>query len=131
MNNPQFGPTPTWCDPSLIGEVTVDELAANDQPGMFGYIGKYALTGPGRNDWDLALFRDIPLPWFKGESSSVQLRIETYNTFNHPQRTAVNLFCSSTIAPGAPYHGDQNVGNGEVGAAASPRILQLGLKFLF
>jgi hypothetical protein len=57
-----------------------------------------ALTGPGRNDWDLALFRDIPLPWFKGESSSVQLRIETNNTFNHPQRTAVNLFCSSTIA---------------------------------
>jgi hypothetical protein len=100
-------------------------------PACLATSASIALTGSGRNDWDLALFRDIPLPWFKGESSSVQLRIETYNTFNHLQRTAVSLFGSSTIAPGAPYNGDQNVGNGEVGAAARPRILQLGLEFLF
>ncbi len=32
-NDPQFGPTPTWIDPSVIGEVRLDQLPANGQPG--------------------------------------------------------------------------------------------------
>ena len=131
VNDPQFGPTPTWFDPSLLGQVTADQLRADNQPGMFGYIGKYALTGPGRNNWDLALMKNIQTPWFNGEHSSVQFRAESYNTFNHPQWSGINLFCSSTTAPGAPCNGDQNIGNGEVASAARPRILQLGLKFIF
>jgi len=131
VNDPQFGPTPTWFDPSLLGQVTVNQLSADNQPGMFGYIGKSALTGPGRNDWDLALFRNIQVPWFKGEPSSLQFRLETYNTFNHPQWTGVNLFCTGATTPGGPCNGDQNIGNSEVSSAARPRILQLGLKFIF
>ena len=30
--------------PSL--RINLDQLRANNQPGMFGYLGKYALTGP-------------------------------------------------------------------------------------
>jgi hypothetical protein len=131
VNDPQFGPTPTWFDPSVIGQVTVDQLRADNQPGMFGYMGKNPLTGPGRNDWDIAILRNFQAPWFKDEHSSVQFRFETYNSFNHPQWSAVNLFCSSETAPGAPCNGAQNIGNGEVSAAARPRILQLGLKFIF
>jgi hypothetical protein len=131
VNDPQFGPTPTWFDPGLLGQVTVDQLRANNQPGMFGYIGKYALTGPGRANWDLALFRNIQVPWFKGEHSSLQFRAESYNTFNHPQWSGINLSCSGTTTPGGPCNGDQNIGNGEVASAARPRILQLGLKFIF
>jgi hypothetical protein len=131
VNDPQFGPTPTWFDPSVLGQITVPQLSANNQPGMFGYLGKDPLTGPGRNNWDLALLKNFALPWFHGEHSSAQFRLETYNTFNHPQWTAVNLFCSSLTAPGAPCNGSENIGNGEVASAASPRILQLGLKFTF
>jgi hypothetical protein len=131
VDDPQFGPTPTWFDPSLLGQPAISQLYANNQPGMFGYIGKYALTGPGRNDWDLALMKNIQTPWFRGEHSSVQFRAESYNTFNHPQWSSVNLFCSGSTAPGAPCNGDQNIGNGEVASAARPRILQLGLKFIF
>lgn len=131
VDDPQFGPTPTWFDPSLLGQVTVDQLPADNQPGMFGYIGKYAVTGPGRNNWDLALMKNIQTPWFGGEHSSIQFRAESYNTFNHPQWSGINLFCSGTTAPGAPCNGDQNIGNGEVSSAARPRILQLGLKFIF
>ena len=131
VDDPQFGPTPTWFDPSLIGQVTVNQLAANNEPGMFGYMGKYALTGPGRNNWDLAILKNFQLPWFRGEHSTVQFRAESYNTFNHPQWSGVNLFCSSLTAPGAPCNGDQNIGNGEVSSAALPRILQLGLKLNF
>ncbi|MBZ5596329.1 MAG: TonB-dependent receptor [Acidobacteriia bacterium] len=131
VNDPQFGPTPTWFDPSLIGNVTVDQLRADNQPGMFGYMGKYALTGPGRNNWDIAVLRNFQAPWFKSEHSSLQFRFESYNTFNHPQWNGVNLFCSDQTAPGAPCNGDNNVGNGQVSGAARPRILQLGLKFVF
>jgi hypothetical protein len=131
VDDPQFGPTPTWFDPALIGQVTVPQLSANNQPGMFGYMGKYALTGPGRNNWDLAILKNFQVPWFHGEHSSAQFRAESYNTFNHPQWTGVNLFCSSLTAPGAPCNGSQNIGNGEVSSAALPRILQLGLKFIF
>jgi hypothetical protein len=131
VNDPQFGPTPTWFDPSLLGQITVGQLSANNQPGMFGYMGKYALTGPGRNNWDLALMKNFSLPWFKGEHSTLQFRAESYNTFNHPQWSGINLSCSGTTAPGAPCNGDQNIGNGEVAAAARPRILQLGLKLSF
>ncbi len=131
VDDPQFGPTPTWFDPALLGQVTVGQLSANNQPGMFGYLGKNPLIGPGRANWDLALMKNIQVPWFKGEHSSVQFRAESYNTFNHPQWSGVNFFCSGTTTPGGPCNGDQNIGNGEVASAARPRILQLGLKFIF
>jgi hypothetical protein len=131
VDDPQFGPTPSWFDPSVIGQITVPQLSANNQPGMFGYMGKNPLRGPGRNNWDLAVIRNFQTPWFNSEHSSLQFRLESYNTFNHPQWSAVNLFCSSETAPGAPCSGSQNIGNGEVSAASRPRILQLGLKFVF
>ncbi|MFN7998600.1 MAG: carboxypeptidase-like regulatory domain-containing protein [Bryobacteraceae bacterium] len=131
INDPQFGPTTTWFDPAMIGQVTVDQLRADNQPGMFGYMGKNPLRGPGRNNWDIAVLRNFQTPWFNGEHSTLQFRFESYNTFNHPQWSGVNLFCSGETAPGAPCNGDQNIGNGEVSAAARPRILQLGLKFVF
>lgn len=131
IDDPQFGPVPSWFNPALIGQITVPQLYANNEPGMFGYMGRDALTGPGRNDWDVALLRNFTTPWFGGENSSIQFRLESYNTFNHPQWTSVNIFCSSLTAPGAPCNGSENIGNGEVSAAANPRILQLGLKFIF
>jgi hypothetical protein len=131
IDDPQFGPTPGWFNPDLLGQVTVPQLSANNQPGMFGYMGKNTLTGPGRNNWDLALLKNFQLPWVHSEHSSMQFRAESYNTFNHPQWTSVNFSCSSLTAPGAPCNGPQNIGNGEVTSAAAPRILQLGLKFIF
>jgi hypothetical protein len=131
IDDPQFGPTPSWFNPSLLGQITIPQLAANNEPGMFGYMGKDALTGPGRDDWDLAILRNFQIPWFNGEHSSVQFRAESFNTFNHPQWTAINISCSSLTAPGAPCNGANNIGNGEVSAAAAPRVLQLGLKFIF
>jgi hypothetical protein len=130
-NDPQFGPTPTWVNPSAIGQVSYDQLAANNQPGMFGTVGRNPLTGPGRNNWDLALMKNLQLPWFKGERSTLQFRWETFNTFNHPQWKYVNIGCSGATAPGQPCSGPDNIGNGEVSAAWSPRVMQLGLKLLF
>lgn len=131
-NDPQFGPTPTWFDPATFGQVTLDQLRADGQPGMFGYMGRNPLTGPGRNNWDMALFKNFQLPWFRPEHSKLQFRWETFNTFNHPQWMGVNAFCSSLTLPGQPCSGhDVNLGNAQVNSAWPPRIMQFGLKFLF
>lgn len=129
-NDPQFGPVATWFDPSTIGQVTLNQLRADGQRGMFGYMDKNPITGPGRNDWDLALTKNFKIP-FRSEGISTQLRFESFNTFNHPQWSSVNLFCSGATLPGQPCNGDQNIGNGEVSGAYPPRIMQFGLRFVF
>ncbi len=132
FNDPQFGPTPTWFDPNTIGQITVEQLRADGQPGMFGYMGRNPLRGPGRNNWDLALLKDFAAPWFRGEHSTFQFRWETFNTFNHPQWQGVNAFCSGQTPPGQPCSGvENNLGNGEVSSAWPARIMQFGVKFIF
>ena len=73
--------------------------------------------GPGIENWDLALLKSIAFR----ESRSLELRLETFNTFNHAQfdgASSVNgNFTSSTF--------------GQVVSAASPRIAQLAAKFSF
>jgi hypothetical protein len=132
FNDPQFGPTPTWFDPSVVGQVTMDQLNANNQPGMFGTMGRNALTGPGRNNWDMALLKDFRAPWFGAEHSDIQFRWETFNTFNHRQWQSVQAGCGGTTPFGAPCSGiANNLGNGYVTSAWPSRIMQLGLKFIF
>jgi hypothetical protein len=146
-NDPTFGPTPTWFDPNTLAEPLPSQFYATNEPGMFGYAGRNFLTGPGRNNWDLALHKDIALPWFKGERSSLQFRWETFNTFNHPQwggpagtafNHGINAFCNGvpnndgTAAFGRPCGGHTyNLGNGQVAAAWPPRQMQFALKLIF
>jgi hypothetical protein len=131
-NDPQFGPTPTWFDPSMIGQTDLSQLPANGEPGMFGYMGRNPLIGPGRNNWDLAILKNFETPWFTGEHSTLQFRLETFNTFNHPQWNGVNAFCGSETPPGTPCSGIvNNLGNGEVNSAWPAREIQLGMKFTF
>jgi hypothetical protein len=131
VDDPEFGPTPTWFDPSTIGQITVPQLYANNEPGMFGGLGKNPITGPGRNNWDMGLTKNFEVPWFNNEHSTLQFRWETFNTFNHPQWSGINLFCSSLTAPGQPCNGPNNIGNGEVNNDFGPRVMQLGLRLAF
>jgi len=137
-NDPTYGPTVRWFDPSVVSQPTMDQLYANGQSGMFGFMGRNVLTGPGRNNWDLALFKEVSFPWFKGEHSTLQVRLETFNSFNHPQWEYVSTGCNGTAnADGSPAFGRScggdtyNASNGEVNTAWSPRNIQLGMKFLF
>lgn len=137
-NDPQFGPTPTWFDPNAFSQPTLAQLYSNGEPGMFGYMDRNPLTGPGRNNWDMALHKEFELPWVGAEHSTLQFRLETFNTFNHPQWKGVSAGCNgSPNADGTPAFGRPcggtlyNLGNGEVSGAWPPRIMQLGLKFIF
>jgi hypothetical protein len=131
INDPTFGPTPGWFNPAAIGQPTLAQLPANNQPGMFGYMGRNLLRGPGRNDWDLALLKNFSLFWFGGERSTLQFRWETFNSFNHPQWSGVNVSCSAVTPPGQACSGSDNIGNGEVSSAYPPRIMQFALKLIF
>src|SRR5262249_5750121 len=55
VDDPVCGPVPTWFNPAVLGQPLASQYFANGQPGMFGYMGRNVLTGPGRNNWDLGL----------------------------------------------------------------------------
>jgi hypothetical protein len=132
IDDPEFGPTPGWFNPGAIAQPNLSQLYSNGEPGMFGYMGRNVLTGPGRNNWDMALLKNFELPWFSGEHSTLQFRWETFNTFNHPQWKTINSFCGGDTPPGEPCSGNlNNLGNGEVSGAWQPRIMQLALKLIF
>jgi hypothetical protein len=135
--DPIFGPMVRWFDPSVVTQPTLGQLSANGQAGMFGYMGRNLLTGPGRNNWDLALHKEFQFPWFKGEHSTLQFRFETFNSFNHPQWRWISTGCNGSPSGGTPAFGRTcggdafNAGNGEVAGAWNPRNIQLGMKFVF
>ena len=54
--------------------------------GTFGTAGEGVLRLPGIHNWDLSLYRRFTLR----ERTRLQLRWETYNTFNHTQFSNVS-----------------------------------------
>jgi len=85
--------------------------------GQFGTASRRFFCGPGVDNFDLALLKDLRL----SESKSLQFRLEAFNAFNHAQffgPASVNGNISSPLF-------------GRVVSAAPPRILQLGAKFTF
>jgi len=139
VDDPNFGPTPIWFDPNTIAEPNASQLFSNGEPGMFGYMGRNALTGPGRNNWDLALHKEFRLPWLgSSEPAVLQFRFETFNSFNHPQWSGVNAGCNGSPntdgspAFGRPCGGSQyNLGNAEVTSDWGQRVLQFAFKLNF
>lgn len=132
-NEPGYGPTLQWWNPSTVAEPTASEFLANGESCMFGCMGRNVLTGPGRNNTDLALLKNVSLPWFNGEHSSLQFRVESFNTFNHTQYQYVNTGCNGNTpfggSCGSATYG--NASNGFVNSDWGPRVVQFGAKFIF
>lgn len=87
------------------------------QLGSPGDAKRRFFYGPGIENWDMALLKTIAF----NDARSLELRLETFNTFNHTQfdgASSVNgNFTSSSF--------------GQVTSAASPRIGQVAMKFNF
>lgn len=130
-NDPTYGPTLSWYNPGVVSQPLASQLLANGEPGMFGYMGRNVLTGPGANDTDLALMKNWKVAKF-GEGGRIQFRWETYNTFNHVNWTGFNTGCSSQDGFGEPCNNPKNdLGTnalGEVNSAGDARVMQLGLE---
>jgi hypothetical protein len=85
--------------------------------GTPGMASRRTFHGPGMMNFDLALLRNFRV----GESRSLQFRLETFNTFNHAQffgPVAVDGDIDSKLF-------------GQVVKAASPRLVQVALKYTF
>ncbi len=108
-NNPRKNPV--WFNASAF---TAEPL------GTFGSSPRRFFSGPGLNNWDIAIIKDTKLT----ESKMLQLRFETFNTWNHAQFGNPNgLFNAGDPSQGGTF--------GVISSARDPRRLQLGAKFLF
>jgi hypothetical protein len=88
----------------------------------FGTPSRNAIQGPGFQNWDLSLFKNIPL----GGRRQLQFRVEAYNAFNHTQWSNINVAASFNPA------GQQiNANFGRVTDTRPPRRLQMGLRVNF
>ena len=96
-----------WFDPSVF---------AAEAPGTIGNIVRNSLRSPGINNWDMGLYKDTKIT----EGTSLQLRIEFYNLFNHTQ-----------FNPGGIDNGFGDSSFGEEFSSAAPRDIQLAAKFIF
>lgn len=90
-------------------------------PRSFGNTGQNVLRGPGPNNWDISLYRQIPI---REGDKYIQLRFESYNTFNHTQ--------FSTLNTTARFDAQGNQIDStflQPTAARAPRRIQLALRF--
>jgi hypothetical protein len=100
-----------WFSPSAFAP---NLLPGNNNVATWGNLGFDGVWGPGRDNWNLALFKNFAVT----ERLRFELRFESFNTFNHPQMNAVD----TTL--GTPDFG-------KVTSAYDPRVLQLGVKAFF
>ena len=92
--------------------------------GTVGNTGRGIITGPGINNWDFSVFKNTKI----GEHINTQLRVETFNLFNHTQFASVNTTINGS-GPGTVALLNNAVG--QITSTRDPRTLQIGFKLLF
>jgi hypothetical protein len=103
-----------WFDKTAFSPPVAPWLGGPNQG--FGNAQKNAIVGPGRLNFNMSLFKNIPFT--SGEGPHLELRFESFNTFNHTQFNALDL-----------SYTDGNFG--QVTSSFDARRLQLGGKFYF
>jgi hypothetical protein len=97
--------------------------------GMLGNAGKFLFRGPWLNNWDMALFKRIPL---SGQRFRMEFRAEAYNVFNRTNFTTMDTRGRFTIdATNGNTVTQTNALLGTFTAADPKRRIQLGLRLRF
>lgn len=111
-----------------IGEWFNTSVFSQPPAGTFGSGGRNILRGPGISNWDMGLVKYFSIT----ERARLQLRAETFNTFNHTQ-WGVDPTSQGASGPGtSDVVTNVNAGNfGAVQYARPPRIIQFGGKVTF
>jgi hypothetical protein len=100
---------------------------AQPAPNEFGNSGRNIITMPGINNWDVGILKDFSFT----ERLKLQLRLETFNTWNHPQFFPDPLTAAFAGGGTTVVNNVDSTNFGAVTAAAPGRIIQLGAKFIF
>jgi hypothetical protein len=90
--------------------------------GDYGNAARNVFQLPGVNNWNLAVFKNVPL----GGARRLQFRWEVYKLLNHTQFSAVDN-TARFDATGAQV----NAAFGKATAARNPRIMQGSIRFSF
>ncbi len=85
--------------------------------GQLGNAPRRFFYGPGIENFDMALIKRIRLDG----SRNLELRVEAFNVFNHPQFYGAGAVDGNIASPTF----------GEIESAAAPRFIQLAVKFTF
>jgi hypothetical protein len=100
--------------PHKAGEWFNTSAFASPTVGAWGNAGFNSLRGPGRDNWNLSLFKSFAF----GEERRLELRAESFNLWNHTEFDQVsNALGSSNF--------------GQVTSAYDPRVFQFGAKLYF
>jgi hypothetical protein len=102
--------------PHTAGEWFSTASFANPAVGAWGDAAHNSLRGPGRDNWNLSLFKSFVLSETRG--SRLELRVESFNTWNHTEFNQVSNGLGSSNF-------------GQVTSAFDPRVFQLGGKIYF
>jgi hypothetical protein len=120
------------CDPNLPrGERTferqfrTDCVAPPTDQFRLGTALNDEYLGPGYMNWDISVFKNVPL----GGARRLQFRVELYNAFNSDQWTAVNTNANFDYTTGALTN--PTVFGRLTGATLSARRIQLGAHLSF
>jgi hypothetical protein len=111
-----------WIDTAVIagngGGCALTVVGSDGKATGYGTAGQAIIVGPGQNDWDFSVGKATIVGGFH-EDAELQMRIEFYNAFNHPQFSN----------PGTTF-GTASFGTITTTSVA-PRLIQFGLKYLF
>ncbi|HKV26216.1 MAG TPA: carboxypeptidase-like regulatory domain-containing protein [Candidatus Acidoferrum sp.] len=108
--------TGTLSTPHTLNQWFSTAAFAAPTAGAWGTFPHNGLRGPGMDNWNLSLFKNFTLSEARG--SRLELRLETFNTWNHTEFNGV----STSMSDGR---------FGQVTSTFDPRILQLGGKIYF
>ncbi len=132
IGNPNIAPANPNV-PGVVGPLLYNPGAFAEPTGLtFGNAGRNILNNPSRWNMDMGLFKHFAIT----ESKSFEFRAEAFNVFNHTQWGNIGTNNASCYAGPNNSAGDPScIASGNTfltaNSAHNPRILQLGLKFIF
>jgi hypothetical protein len=119
-----------FCAPPAImpdGVTVTSQAACPTCATLFGNSGQGILLGPGQFNFDVSLIKTTKIT----ERSTLQIRGEFFNFFNHPQFSSID---PSSGTGGTLSSLPQPLVTGQgtiVSTSVNPRVIQLGAKFIF
>ena len=118
-DEPQYTPGPLGLNHNpRNGQPYFNTSLFSLQPlGQPGNAKRRFFYGPGIDNYDVALIKNLPLL----ESKSLQFRFEGFNVFNHAQ----------FYGPASVNGNINSTSFGQVVGAAAPRLMQAAVKFIF
>jgi len=105
-------------NPHTVAEWFDTSVFSEPASGTWGNAPRFGVRGPGRDNWNLSLFKNFVISESRG--TNLQLRGEFFNVWNHTQLDGTQV--STSVGSG---------NFGQVTGAHDPRAIQLAAKFYF